>query len=534
MVAIKGLVNRLFGGGREALDSQQTDEEDGIGEARVGQLKREFSEHPSKGLTPARLYRILEEAEQGHLKAQSELFEDMEEKDSQIGADLGKRRQLAAELEWQIVPPDNASAAERQAADQAAEVFSGFEVEDMILDLGTGIGHGWANLELPWARDGAMRHVEQPILRPHSWFRLHPDDQDVITLRDQSATGAALWPLGWIEHRHRAKPGYVARMGIHRMLAWPYLFQNYALGDLSKLLEIYGMPARVGKYPKNATDREKATLLKAVVAMGKDAAGIIPDGMSLEFMEAAGKSSSADVYKVMMDWCERAKAKAILGGTLTSGTGEGTNTNALGNVHERGQQSLIRSDVRQYAGSIQRFVLWPMAALNFGIEDRRRAPRFYLDLGETEDFKVLADTLPVFVDMGARVPRWWLHEKTRIPEAGEREEILQPKDAALAQPQPQPQAATTQRLAAAREALPPVRDVSEAQHERLQAEGDAALEPWVKQVRAQVEAAADLEDLRDRLAALGDALPLDDFAAVMTEALAAAHLAGRYDILEGA
>ncbi|MDX1464113.1 MAG: DUF935 family protein [Halomonas sp.] len=530
MVAIKGMLNRLFGGGREALEQQQTDDEDGVGMARVGQLKREFAEHPSKGLTPARLYQILEEAEQGHLKAQSELFEDMEEKDAQIGADLGKRRQLAAELEWQIVPPDNASRAERKAADQAAEVFAGLEVEDLILDLGTGIGHGWANLELPWARDGSMRYIEQPILRPHSWFRLHPDDQNVITLRDHSATGAELWPLGWIQHRHRAKPGYVARMGIHRMLAWPYLFQNYALGDLATLLEIYGMPARLGKYPKNATDREKATLLKAVVAMGKDAAGIIPDGMSMEFLEAAGKGSSADVYKVMMDWCERAKAKAILGGTLTSGTGEGTNTNALGNVHERGQQSLIRSDVRQYAGGIQRFVLWPMAALNFGIEDRRRAPRFYLDLGETEDFKSLAETLPTFVDMGARIPTWWFHEKTRIPKAGDQEEVLQPR----AKAPPVPPAATTRRLAVAREALPAVRDVAEAQRQRLQEAGDAALEPWIERIRTEVAAAADLADLRDRLAALGEELPLDDFGAVMTEALAAAHLAGRYDILEGA
>ena len=77
-----------------ALSEQQT-----ASEARVGFIKREFSEHPSKGLTPARLYQILESAEQGDLKAQHELFDDMEEKDPQIAADLGKRRLLAAELE---------------------------------------------------------------------------------------------------------------------------------------------------------------------------------------------------------------------------------------------------------------------------------------------------------------------------------------------------------------------------------------------------------------------------------------------------
>lgn len=533
MVSITQRLKRLFGTDQasdaNALDEQQTDD------ARVGQLKREFADHPSKGLTPARLYQILEAAEQGDLKAQSELFDDMEEKDAQIGADLGKRRQLAAELEWQIVPPDGANAAEKRAAAQAAEVFSGLEVEDLILDLGTGIGHGWANLELPWARDGATRYIEQPRLRPHSWFRLHPDDQNHITLRDMSATGADLWPLGWVQHRHRAKAGYVARMGLHRMLAWPYLFQNYALGDLAQLLEIYGMPARLGKYPKNATDKEKATLLRAVVSMGKNAAGIIPEGMGVEFLEAA--QGRSDVFLAMMNWCERAKAKAILGGTLTSGTGEGTNTNALGNVHERGQASLIRSDVRQYAGSIRRDILWPMAALNHGIEDRRRAPRFYLDTGETEDFQALAKTLPTFVDMGAKIPMWWFHEKTGIPKASDDDETLMPRQKAQpgagagfgalkAMPGATP-------LAALRQADPDAEEAEQnAQLDRLAdaaRDGENAL---VDALRTIVDEASDLEDLRDRLVAASAELPIDDMAEAMGQALAAASLAGRHDLLE--
>lgn len=536
MVAIRGLISRLWGGGHQALDEQQTDE-DAAGTARIGSLKREFAEHPSKGLTPARLYQILEEAEQGQLKAQHELFDDMEEKDAQIGADLGKRRQLAAELEWQIVPPDGASAAEKRAAEQAAEVFGALEVEDLILDLGQGIGHGWANLELTWARDGATRYIEQPTLRPHGWFRLHPHDQNVITLRDHSATGAELWPLGWVQHRHRAKAGYVARMGLHRMLAWPYLFQNYALGDLAELLEVYGLPGVVGKFPKNATDKEKATLLRAVVSMGKDARGIIPEGMAIEFQEAAGKGTSADLYKTMMDWCERAKAKAILGGTLTSGTGEGTNTNALGNVHERGQASLIRSDVRQYAGTIRRAILWPMAALNFGIEKPSRAPRFYLDMGETEDFKQLADTLPTFVDMGARIPKWWFHEKSGIPEAGEDEEILMPRAqpadpfAMLKRPLT-PVRRPAHGLAALRQgdAPGPVELLADGAAEAAQPQVAA----WLETIEEMLASAGSLEEFREMLLAAYDQLPTEEMADALGDALEVAQAAGRFDIEERA
>ncbi|BCB62806.1 hypothetical protein HaloA020_35070 [Halomonas sp. A020] len=511
-----------------ALKEQQTND------ARIGQLKREFAEHPTKGLTPARLYQILEAAEQGDLKAQSELFDDMEEKDPQIGADLGKRRQLAAEREWQIVPPDNASAQEKRATEHAIEVFSGLEVEDLILDLGTGIGHGWANLELPWQRDGALRYIEQPTLRPHSWFRLHPDDQNCITLRDNSATGEELWPLGWVQHRHRAKSGYVARMGLHRMLAWPYLFQNYALGDLAQLLEIYGLPARIGKYPRNATEREKATLLRAVVTLGQNAAGIIPEGMGIEFMEAAGKGASSDIFKTMMDWCERAKAKAILGGTLTSGTGEGTNTNALGNVHERGQMSLIRSDARQYAGSIRNAILWPMAALNFGIDKPQRAPRFYLDCGETEDLERLSKSLPTIVDMGVKVPMWWFHEKSGIPKAAKGEDVLMPKAA------PNPFGAL--RIPASRPPLAALRQAPtqpgqpsyyrDATLDQLDDKAQPIVDAWVNQVQQLAERAESFEQLQEMIATAFDDLDETELANVMATAFEAANLAGRASVDE--
>ncbi|NVE91553.1 DUF935 domain-containing protein [Vreelandella titanicae] len=529
MVSPRAIIKRLFGSeSSQALEEEQTQD------ARIGQLKREFADHPTKGLTPARLYQILEAAEQGDLKAQSELFNDMEEKDSQIGADLGKRRQLAAELEWQIVPPDGASALEKRATEHAIEVFSGLEVEDLILDLGTGIGHGFANLELSWQRDGALRYIEQPTLRPHSWFRLHPDDQNCITLRDHSATGAELWPLGWVEHRHRAKSGYVARMGLHRMLAWPYLFQNYALGDLAQLLEIYGMPARIGKYPKNATEREKATLLRAVVTLGQNAAGIIPQGMDIEFQEAAGKGSSADLYKTMIDWCERAKAKAILGGTLTSGTGEGTNTNALGNVHERGQTSLIRSDVRQYAGSVGKQILWPMAALNYGIEKPSRAPCFYLDCGETEDLARLSKSLPTIVDMGVKVPMWWFHEKSGIPKAAEGEEVLMPKAApspfgALRLPASKPP------LAALRQAPTQPGQPSyyrDATLDQLDDQAQPIVNAWVNQVQQLVEQAESFEQLQELVTNTFEDLDETELASVMAAAFEAADLAGRAGVDE--
>ncbi|MEJ6355732.1 DUF935 family protein, partial [Pseudomonas aeruginosa] len=60
--------------------------------AHLTGLAKEFANHPAKGLTPAKLARILIEAEQGQLQAQAELFMDMEERDAHLFAEMSKRK----------------------------------------------------------------------------------------------------------------------------------------------------------------------------------------------------------------------------------------------------------------------------------------------------------------------------------------------------------------------------------------------------------------------------------------------------------
>lgn len=527
-----------------ALRETQTAVRPGEGgeRAMVGSLHREFAEHPSRGLTPAGLYAILQAAEQGDLSRQHALFQDMEEKDAQIASDLGKRKLAAAALEWQIVPPDGANRLEKKAAAQASEVFRSLEVEDLILDLADGIGHGWVQLEIPWDRDGATRIVQQPRWVDPTWFQTRPEFRDELRLRNGTLDGEELWPLGWLSHRHKAKSGYLARLGLHRCLVWPYLFQNHALGDLAELLEILGIPARLGTYPRGATAEEKATLLTAVASLGHRAAGIIPEGMAIEYLEAAKTEGSN--YQTMLDWCERAKSKAILGGTLTTGTDRGSGAYSLGQVHERGLNELVASDARQYAATIRRDLLWPLAALNFGIASPQRAPRFYLDTSETADYEVLAKTLPVFVDLGARIPAWWLHEKTGIPEAGKSDVVLakaqpapaiNPVTSEPAPAQPAPDAAGIALRAALRvTAKQREADWPAIQTARLGQAAAATIDRWVGEIRAELDRALDdgqdLDAFAQRLLSLYPDLPDGDLTSLMAEALAAAELAGRYEL----
>ena len=57
---------------------------------------------------------------------------------------------------------------------------------------------------------------------------------------------------------------------------------------------------------------------------------------------------------------------------------------------------------------------------------------------------------------------------------------------------------------------------------------------WVDQIRALVDGAASLQDIRDGLEQLLPDMTLEQYAQAMAEALAAAQLAGRYEVLQEA
>lgn len=392
--------------------------------SKLAQLHREFASHPSRGLTPAKLARILEAAEQGDSRAQHELFMDMEEKDAHIFSEMGKRKRALLEVDWDIVPPRNASAAERKLAGYAKELLQDIpNFEDVILDALDGIGHGFSCQEIEWEMLGKEWMPKQLSHRPQAWFQTDTATRTEIRLRDASLDGQALQPFGWITHVHKAKSGYIARAGLHRVLSWPYLFKNYSVGDLAEFLEIYGLPLRLGKYQAGASDEEKSTLLRAVMSIGHDAAGIIPEGMAIEFTEAA--KGASDPFEAMISWCERSQSKAILGGTLTSQADGKTSTNALGKVHENSLETLIKSDAKQVGGTFTRDLVYPLLALNKGgVDDRRRLPRFKFMFDDSEDLGVLAEALPKLVAVGMRIPADWAHERAGIPQAEEGAEVL--------------------------------------------------------------------------------------------------------------
>lgn len=501
--------------------------------SRVGFLHQEWQGHPARGLTPSRLSSILLAAEQGDVIAQYELYEDMEERDGHILAEMSKRRRAVSGLAWDIVPPRNPTPQEEREAEELKLLLQ--EIDDLegaLFDTTDAIGKGFACQELEWHRVDGVWLPKLIVHRPQSWFRLHRGFTQEIRLRDNSSEGATLQPFGWITHTHRARSGYLERASLFRALVWPYLFKNYSVGDLAEFLEIYGIPLRIGKYPPGASEKEKLTLLRALVSIGHNAAGIVPDGMSLDFKDTA--DGDAKAFQLMIDWCERTQSKVILGATLTSQADRGSNTNALGAVHDEVRKELKDSDAKQVAATISRDLVYPIAALNgMARNGFRRCPRLRLDIAENKDVKVMADALPRLVDLGMRVPVKWAHEELGIPQAEDDDDVLTrpPTPAPLDFPPPAPvpgppgQAALAARRGRERPAT-----LSERIADRLGREADVHLEGWLEQLEAAIEESPDLATFRARLDRDFAELPVEQLNSLVAQALLTAELGGRASV----
>ncbi|HFU0598577.1 TPA: DUF935 family protein [Escherichia coli] len=376
----------------------------------IPQIASRYVEHPASGITPNRAAQCLRGAERGDLIAQSDLAADIEEKDTHLFAELGKRRLAIQGVPWSIEPPPNANANEKKDAEMLDEYLHSADWFDaMLFDATDAILKGYSCMEIEHGMLGKMHIIRAIRWRDSGHFCLNPDDLSELRLRDGSHAGVAFQPFGWIVHQSRSRTGYGGATGLVRTLIWPFIFKNYSVRDLAEFLEVYGLPMKVGKYPSGATPEQKSALMRAVMDIGRRTGGIIPAGMSLEFQAAA--NGQADPFETMISWGERSISKAILGGTLTTEAGD-KGARSLGEVHNEVRREIRDSDLRQLAATLNRDLVYPLYALNTTHTiDIRRLPRICFQTKEPGDItKITSAVMQLSTGMDISDP--WISDDT--------------------------------------------------------------------------------------------------------------------------
>ena len=207
-----------------------------------------FSTYPSVGLNPVRLASILREANDGNVRRQMELFEEMEEKDPHLFSQMQTRKLAVTGLEWEVQPST------KEPEDQAISEFvseqltalEGFDAA--MFDMLDAIGKGISVLEIEWDVDAEGHDVIQSLEWIHPKKLVWDYEKEVlkITTRD-FPEGIELPENKFVVHKYKAKSGHESRAGVMRIVAWMYMFKNFDLKDWVAFSEVYGMPLRLGK-----------------------------------------------------------------------------------------------------------------------------------------------------------------------------------------------------------------------------------------------------------------------------------------------
>lgn len=388
----------------------------------------------ASSLTPSRLGMLLRQAADGNHDAYLTLAEEIEERELHYRSVLSTRRLAVSGAPVEVQAADDSAKAKEIADAVRQDLTENDAFVDLLFDLLDGLGKGFSVSEIIWNTEG-----KRWVPRAYKWRdpRLFAWNESLEELRvydEADLYGKPLAPFKFVSFIPKLKSGVPIRGGLARVAVVAYMFKSYTVRDWHTFMDVFGMPIRLGRYGKDATEPEIQKLRQAVTNIAADAAGLIPDTMSIEFIEAAKTAGGDQLFRGSAEWWDKQISKVVLGQTMTSEDGSSL---AQAKVHNDVRLDIAQADARQLCAAINRDLVRAYVDLNFGAQERY--PSISLTIDEPEDLRATAEVIEILVKNGVPVPVWWVREKFGIPEAHDGDELLgAPKPPAIEPPPPPP------------------------------------------------------------------------------------------------
>ena len=322
--------------------------------------------------------------------------------DAHVWACVQSRKSGVMSLEWEI----DRGKAKSRLAKFIQDLFNDWDIYQIMSDILEAPLYGFQPIEVVWEKMGSYLLPAKVEAKPPEWFQFDAENQlryaPPYQLEDpppgmkKDNIGYFIPPYKFLLPRYNAT--YYNPYG-ERILArvfWPVTFKKGGLKFWVIFSEKYGMPYIIGKHPRGIGDDEIQNLADSLDAMIQDAVAAIPDDSSIELVEAAGKSASADVYRNLIELCNAEISKAILGQTLTTEVG-GRGSYAASKTHFDVRQDIIDADKRLVENTLNELIHW-IVEINFG---NQQPPQFILYEEEEVD-KTLAERDQILVNTGVR------------------------------------------------------------------------------------------------------------------------------------
>lgn len=514
-----------------------------ISAATTGGVRSPITGYPASGLNPVRLAGMLKSADAGDPVRFLELAETIEERDLHYLGVMGTRKRSVSQIDITVEAASDADA-DVKKADMVRDWLKRDELTSELFDILDCLGKGYSFTEIMWDTSEGQWRPDRLEWRDPRWFRFEQSDLRTPLMLDNDGRRLPLPAFKFIFATIKAKSGLPLRSGLARVAAWAWMFKAYTQRDWSIFTQTYGQPLRVGKFGSGASDEDKDTLFRAVANIAGDCAAIIPESMSIDFIEAGNLSATGELYKDRADWLDRQVSKAVLGQTATTDAISGGH--AVGQEHREVQEDIERADARALAGIINRDLIRTWMDLEFG--PQKEYPRVVIARPDAEDLDALVGSVAKLVPLGLRVGQGEMRDRLGLADPDENDEILGQTRSDTDKPPPvskfkrdsgeflngvdqkRPEVAkNAERPSEGRSGAP---SLSRLQTDRLAIEAADEVNQMIQQIRVMTEKAGSLQELHAMITAGFPEVSSANITDIIAKGLMTAHASGRIEVAE--
>ncbi|WP_297572597.1 DUF935 domain-containing protein [uncultured Deefgea sp.] len=291
-----------------------------------------------------------------------------------------QKRKLALIARPVIVEAASDALLDKKARDIVEQQLNAIGFDGMCLQLMDAVLKGYAAVEIIWEARGAEIWASKAKDKNARRFIFDDQMKPRLLTRENWTTGEALPERKFLIHRYGAKDGNPYGLGLGTRLFWPVFFKRQGIQFWLTFADKFGSPTAVGKYPKGTQPAEQLKLTDALSRISQDAAVTIPEGMTVDLLEAA-RSGSVNTYESLCRYMDEEISKAVLGETLSTTLGNGGGSLAASRTHNDVRRELTLADADLLSDTLAQLVQW---IVEFNVPGAT-PPRVYRDCSEPED-----------------------------------------------------------------------------------------------------------------------------------------------------
>ena len=242
-----------------------------------------------------------------------EMYRDLK-RDGKVFSTLQKRIGALVGREWTVKAVKDGGEAD---AKTLTDILQAINFDQLCRDLLDALLTGYSVSEIVWTVVDGRIVPKRIIKRRQRRFVYVQTDENAgpelrLLTKENMLTGVELPERKFIVHRCNPEDDNPYGTGLGLQLYWPVFFKRKGVISWNKLNDRFGAPTPWGKYPRNATPKEKSTLFDALRAMSNDGVVMTPEGMQLELLESK-LTGSVTTQQALCEYMDDWIAEVVLG-----------------------------------------------------------------------------------------------------------------------------------------------------------------------------------------------------------------------------